>query len=170
MPTFRKWPGVAFTFHAWLCLYSNLDIRETTNTARRMLYRLVRNDGIVIYITLFTEIFNENNVVNVYTDMSFNVLKYVPNSPFQGLVFLFSFTTNSGGFESFLTLSGALVVAVYNKKEYHYISTSECRLQDDLWVIGVVFYCYVVRVLNMYHSIYIVYRYQLHCNYINCDN
>lgn len=77
-------------------------------------------------------------------------LKYVPNSPFQVPVFLYSFTTNSGGFESFLTLSGALVVAVYNKKEYLYISTSECRLQDDLWVIGVVNYCHVVRVLNTY--------------------
>ncbi|XP_052812655.1 neurobeachin-like protein 1 isoform X3 [Mya arenaria] len=49
LPGIRKWPGTAFSFHAWLCLSASVD-RELQNipaaqTYRRTLYSFLSNSG-----------------------------------------------------------------------------------------------------------------------------
>ncbi|KAH3749057.1 hypothetical protein DPMN_183547, partial [Dreissena polymorpha] len=49
LPGIRKWPGYAFSFHAWLCLSTNIDHSvygfESTAPYRRTLYSFLSNSG-----------------------------------------------------------------------------------------------------------------------------
>ncbi|KAL4217498.1 Neurobeachin-like protein 1 [Mactra antiquata] len=50
LPGIRKWPGPAFTFHAWLCLNTHVDkniydIISTSHPCRRMIYSFLSNSG-----------------------------------------------------------------------------------------------------------------------------
>lgn len=75
LPALRKWPGPAFSFHAWVCLDTEIDLRKYTlmghQTFRRQLYTFSdgANNGLEAFLTPSYDL-----VVAVYNKKEYSTL------------------------------------------------------------------------------------------------